>query len=112
MNGWETEARVVVAVAVAIALFVLGAMLSALLTALAVYLAGAFVAQGILSAISFDASSAMAVFLDSGRLAFPVNLGTISLTLLLLTGATLFAAYLPARRAAQMRPADALRTSY
>jgi putative ABC transport system permease protein len=75
-------------------------------------LAGSFVAQGILSAISFDASSAMAVFLDSGHLAFPVNLGTISLTLFLLTGATLFAAYLPARRAAQMRPADALRTSY
>ena len=55
---------------------------------------------------------AFSVFLDGGTLAFPFNPGNVIVTLVILTAGTLFSAYLPARQAARMRPADALRTSY
>ena len=58
------------------------------------------------------ASPAFSVFLEGGTLAFPFNPGNVISVLAILTVGTLFSAYLPARQAARMRPADALRTSY
>jgi putative ABC transport system permease protein len=57
-------------------------------------------------------SGPFALFLDGNSFAFPLNPGNIAATLIILTAITLVSAYLPARKAARMRPADALRTSY
>ena len=57
-------------------------------------------------------SGPFALFLDGNSFAFPLNPGNIAATLLILTAITVVSAYLPARKAARMRPADALRTSY
>lgn len=59
-----------------------------------------------------SASLAFSIFLEGGTLAFPFNLANVISVLAILTAGTLFSAYLPARQAARMRPADALRTSY
>ncbi len=67
----------------------------------------------VFGAIPFGSGNpAFSVFLDGDTLAFPFNLGNVIVTLAILTAGTLFSAYLPARQAARMRPADALRTSY
>jgi putative ABC transport system permease protein len=87
----------------------------ALILALGGALAGvilAFVLGGIISAIPITTDSPIVMFLDGNTFAFPVNPVQILGTLLILTFITLLSAYLPARRAALLRPADALRTSY
>ncbi len=74
------------------------------------------VAAGILAAIlgniPMSTNTPMAMFLDGNTFAFPVNVINIAGTLAILTVITVLSAYLPARKAARMRPADALRTSY
>lgn len=62
--------------------------------------------------LPMSVSGPFALFLDGNTFVFPLNLGNIAVTLLILTAITVVSAYLPARRAARMRPADALRTSY
>lgn len=92
-------------------LFLLEALSLALGGALAgVVLAG--IVGGIISLIPIGTETPLALFLDGNTFAFPVNPGNIAATLIILTVITLFSAYFPARRAARMRPADALRTSY
>jgi len=51
------------------------------------------------------------MFLDGTTFAFVVEPARIGVTLAALAAITLLSAYLPARRAASMRPADALRAN-
>ena len=66
----------------------------------------------VLSFIPIYTATPLAIFLVGNSFAFPVNIVNIATTILILAGITLIAAYLPARRAARLRPAEALRTNY
>ncbi|MFW6288771.1 MAG: ABC transporter permease [Spirochaetota bacterium] len=92
-------------------LFLLEAMTLALGGALA-GIALALIAGTVISSIPITTETPLVVFLDGGSFAFPVNAAGIAGVLVMLTIITLIAAYIPARRAARMRPADSLRTSY
>lgn len=75
-------------------------------------IAVAGLAMIVLSAIEFTNQSVLQFFLDTGHLTFhliPANI-VVNLSLVMIT--TLSAAYLPARAAARLRPADALRRQY
>lgn len=87
----------------------------ALVLALGGAFAGLIVASGlsvILGLIPFSADSPLQLFLVDNTLAFPVVPANILSTLLIITLATLGAAFLPARKAARLDPAVALRTTY
>lgn len=75
-------------------------------------LAAAGVLALILGNIPMSTNTPLVMFLDGGTFAFPVNVVNIVGTMAILTVITVLSAYLPARKAARMRPADALRTSY
>lgn len=75
-------------------------------------LAIASIVGAIVSAIPIGTATPLVMFLDNGTFAFPINPANIVGTFTLLTVITLASAYFPARRAALMRPADALRTNY
>ena len=65
-----------------------------------------------LSLIHFNTDSALKFFLYQNRLTFRLVPGSVALNLTLLLVATVLAAYAPARAAARLRPADALRATY
>lgn len=90
-----------------------------LLEALALALGGAlvgfvaaFLAAAVASSIPIGSQTPLAVFLDGGRFVFVFDPLSLVGTLAVLTAVTLLSAYLPARQAALIHPADALRTSY
>ena len=90
-------------------------LLEALILALGGALAGlilAFIAGGVVSSIPIGTDTPLMMVLDGNTFAFPIDPVSILGTLAILTVITLLSAYLPARRAALMRPADALRTNY
>jgi putative ABC transport system permease protein len=72
----------------------------------------ALIAGTVVSNIPITSDTPIVMFLDGNTFAFPINIVGILGTLGILTVITLLSAYLPARRAALMKPADALRTSY
>ena len=90
-------------------------LLEALILALGGALAGlvlALVTGTVVSNIPIGTETPLVMFLDGGTFAFPINLVSVAGTLAILTIITLVSAYFPARRAALMLPADALRTNY
>lgn len=90
-------------------------LLEAVMLALAGAAAGlvvAGIAALILGQIRFQDVAGLALLLDRGRFAFPVNVGNLLLTISTLLAITVVSALLPARRAARLRPAEALRTTY
>ena len=92
-------------------LFLLEALILALGGAIGgLVLAG--VIGAVISNIPIGTETPLVMFLDGNTFAFPINVGNVVVTLAILTGITLISAYFPARRAALMRPADALRTNY
>jgi len=68
--------------------------------------------SGGLGLIRFATDSPLQLFLSGDRFTFPVVPGNILVTLAIISAVTLASAYLPARRAARMDPAVALRTHY
>jgi putative ABC transport system permease protein len=90
-------------------------LLEALILALGGALAGlvlALVLGTIASSIPISTETPLVMFLDGSTFAFALHPVRILGVLATLTLVTMAAAYLPARRAARMRPADALRTNY
>ncbi len=90
-----------------------------LLEALFVSIAGALVgiilafgAMFIISRIPFGTDSMMWIFLKSGRVGFKVIPREILLNLVILVGLSILAALGPARKAAKLEPAAALRTEF
>lgn len=71
-----------------------------------------FIVLNVLKLFRFDSMAEMALFLDNGHLGFVVSVPTLIASLLTVIGFTLLAALLPARRAAKMEPAQALRTTF
>ena len=72
----------------------------------------AMVLSAILGVIPFSTESPLQFFLTDNTFAFPIVPASILMTLLIITLATLGAAFLPARKAARLDPAVALRTTY
>ena len=72
----------------------------------------ATVLNGVLGIIPFSTDSPMQFFLSGNTLAFPIVPASIILTFLIVSIITLTSAYLPARSAAKLDPAVALRTHY
>jgi len=72
----------------------------------------AILLSGILGIVPFSSDSPLQFLLVDGTFSFPIVPLNIISTLIIITIATLFAAYLPARRAAKLDPAVALRTTY
>lgn len=84
----------------------------ALFVALAGTLAGlilAFIAMGGISLINFGTESAFSLFLNQGHLAFNGSFLNTLTNILLICVMSVAAVYLPARAAAQLQPAEALR---
>jgi putative ABC transport system permease protein len=71
-----------------------------------------FIVLNVIKLFRFDSMAEMALFLDNGHLGFVVSIPTLIASLLTVIGFTLLAALLPARRAAKMEPAQALRTTF
>ena len=72
----------------------------------------ATVLNGVLGIIPFSTDSPMQFFLSGNTLAFPIVPASIIITFLIVSIITLTSAYLPARSAAKLDPAVALRTHY
>jgi putative ABC transport system permease protein len=75
-------------------------------------LASAFILMGILGSVPLGVRNAFQFFTIGGTFAFPVVFGDITGTVLIIAGITILSALLPARRAANLRPADSLRANY
>jgi putative ABC transport system permease protein len=90
-------------------------MMEALFIGVGGALAGLVIASVVmllLSLIRFTSSSALQFFLSHNRLTFRLVPSSVLLNFVLLMGMTVLAAYVPARAAARLKPADALRTTY
>ena len=74
-------------------------------------LGGALVVGGVARLLRFSASGGLALMLQDGHIVLPVLPGSIVGVLTVLTIGVLLAAWLPARSAARLVPAEALRTS-
>ncbi len=74
--------------------------------------AGAGIVMIIASAIPLEAISIFKLFLNEGHLSFRVIPGSMALNILIVGVLSLFAAWLPAKKASQVDPAHALRTQY
>lgn len=72
----------------------------------------ALVFAGVLSLIPLSTDSPLQFFLSDRTFAFPVVPSNMLSTLVIISLVTLASAYLPARKAAKLDPAVALRTSY
>jgi putative ABC transport system permease protein len=88
-----------------------------LLEALFLSLAGAIagVAAGVLIAAglgSIGVARSFQIFTSGGRFAFAFVARDVSATVSILAACTLLAAWIPARKASKLRPADALRAAY
>lgn len=66
----------------------------------------------IASAIPLEAISIFKLFLNDGHLSFRVIPGSMALNILIVGVLSLLAAWLPAKKASQVDPAQALRTQY
>jgi putative ABC transport system permease protein len=88
--------------------FVLEALFLSLAGALA-GLAAALVATAALGSI--EAPRGFQIFASGGRFAFAFVAGDVMATVVMLAAATLLAAWIPARKASRLRPADALRAT-
>lgn len=89
-------------------------ILEAAFLALGGIIAGFIVAgiiMGLLSLINFGTGTFFALFMKNGHLSFVPQLSQSSFHVLLVVILTVFAAYMPARRAAKLEPAAALRTN-
>ena len=87
----------------------------ALFLALFGAVAGLLIALGLmgtLSSIHLNTDNVLQLFTRNGQFAFPFVWDDVATTVLLLSGITLISAWLPARKAAKLKPADALRISY
>jgi putative ABC transport system permease protein len=87
----------------------------ALFLALAGAVAGllvSFISGRILSVITFSPDSPIRFLLAGNTFAFPIVPRSIISTFIVITLATLFSAYFPARKAARLDPAVALRATY
>lgn len=92
-------------------IFSLEAILVALLgTAAGLALSGVVI--GILSAIQWSAGTALGAFLVQGRLQADLAVGDIVLSVFAILLMTLWAVSSPAKQAARLEPAQALRTTY
>jgi putative ABC transport system permease protein len=90
-------------------------LFEALFLALAGALAGLALAgllMGILGNVSIGGESMLQLFTANGRFAFPFRVDDVATTVFLLAGITVVSAFLPARKAAKLKPADALRATY
>ncbi|MDD9989713.1 MAG: ABC transporter permease, partial [Spirochaetaceae bacterium] len=92
------------------AIFLMEAGFIGLLGALAGLVLAA-VAMLVLSGLTLDTDSPLQFFLDDGRLTFAVPPLSIAANVAILLALSLLAALIPARRAAGMDPAAALRSS-
>lgn len=91
-------------------LFILEAAFLALGGVLAGFITAGIV-MALLSLINFGTGTFFALFMKNGHLSFVPQFSQSSMHVLLVVILTVFAAYLPARRAAKLEPADALRTN-
>ena len=76
------------------------------------YLAGlafAVVVSGVVSLISIPIDNAFALFTAAGTMTFPFQLGTLFVNYVVIVVLTVLAVSIPARAAARLQPADALR---
>jgi putative ABC transport system permease protein len=90
-------------------------LLEALFLALAgavLGLAAAVLGMGVLGALRLPAQSMLALFTRNGRFSLPFLAADVAATLAILSGVTVLSAWLPARKAARLKPADALRATY
>ncbi len=71
-----------------------------------------FIVSLILSFMNFGTGSFFSLFLQNGHLSFLIRFVDVALIVALVSVFTLLAALGPARKAAKLPPADALRTSY
>jgi putative ABC transport system permease protein len=92
---------------------------SFLLEALIIALGGAaagtaasMLMMGVVSVIPLTSIPALQFFLTDGTLNFKLGIGGFIVNFLLLSGMSLFAAYLPAKAASNVEPAAALRMNY
>jgi len=92
-------------------LFLLEALILSLGGAAAGFLI-ALVLGVIASNIPIMTETPLSLFLENSTFVFVINPAGIVAVLLIVTAITAVAAYLPARKAAMMRPADALRATY
>ena len=72
----------------------------------------ALLLSAVISIIPFSADSPLQLFLADNRFAFPIVPSNIISTLIIIILGALGSAYMPARRAARLDPAVALRTTY
>jgi putative ABC transport system permease protein len=70
------------------------------------------VALAALSLFRFDAFKELSLFLDGGHLGFAISVPLLALSLATVMAFTLLAALIPARKAAHMEPAQALRSGF
>ncbi len=75
-------------------------------------LLGAMALMTILSLIDLRGNQMLSIFLMQGRLRFDVSILDSMKNMLLIWVMSVFAVYLPAKKASALKPADALRTSY
>jgi len=90
-------------------------LFEALFLALAGAVAGLVLAgllMGILGHIPIGGNTVLQLFTTNGRFTFPFMVDDVATTVLVLAGITVLSAFLPARKAAKLKPADALRATY
>ncbi len=73
---------------------------------------GAMALMSILRLFDLQGNQMLSIFLTQGRLRFDVSILDSLKNMLLIGVMSLAAVYLPAKKASEMKPADALRTSY
>ncbi len=72
----------------------------------------AAIVMGVFSLFNFGTQSAFSVLLSNGHLSFRIDPLNVIVSILLVSVFTVVAALGPARKAARLKPADALRTNY
>ena len=90
-------------------------LFEALFLALAGAAAGLIISlifMGILGNVQVGQENMLQFFTRNGEFSFPIVVTDVITTILILAGATVFSAWLPARKAARLEPADALRATY
>jgi putative ABC transport system permease protein len=92
-------------------LFLMEALFLALGGLAAGFLLGALI-LAILGLIQWNVMAELSFFFDKGRLLVSLNPVLLGLTVVIVSGVTLLAALIPARKAARLEPAQALRTQF
>ena len=68
--------------------------------------------SGIIGLIPLSSESPLQIFLSDGSFSFPIVPASLVATFVIISAVTIASAYLPARKAAKLDPAVALRTTY